>query len=285
MSDRYLITGSGGQLGKALAEAYPEATTLSKSQLDIADDEQLEAIDWSNYDVVINAAAYVNADHSETVEGQAITWRANAEGPAKLSKIAIQYGLHLIHFSSEYVFDGTKSNHNEDESFSPLNVYGQTKAAADTIVGEVPKHHILRTTWVVGEGHNFVRTMNNLANLRIDPAVVNDQFGRLTFTSELVRAVGHILEKDIDSGTYNLSNSGQIRSFAEIAALTFELGGHDPERVKPISTEEYKEGKANFAPRPAHSDLDLSKIRKTGFISVDYEDLLPEYVAALPGIN
>lgn len=285
MSERFLITGSGGQLGKALSEAYPRATALDRSALDISDIEQVEAVDWSQYDVVINAAAYVNADHSETEEGKAKTWPANVEGPRNLARVAIKNNLHLIHFSSEYVFDGNTPNHSEDEEVTPLSVYGTTKAAADLLVSEVPEHHILRTTWVVGDGHNFVKTMARLAEMRIDPKVVDDQFGRLTFTSELVRAVDHVITHNVAPGLYNLSNSGAIRSWAEIAALTYQFAGHNPSRVKPVTTAEYSGDKEHFAPRPAHSDLDLSKIQATGFVSQDYEPILESYVKSLKPVE
>lgn len=285
MTKKLLITGANGQLGRALRAEYPEATALDRANLDISDQGQIEAIDWSQYEVVINAAAYVNADHSETQEGRELAWRANAEGPRNLARVAIENDLHLIHFSSEYVFDGTITNHEEDEPLTPLSVYGQTKAAADLAVGLVPNHHILRTTWVVGEGHNFVKTMKNLGDMRIDPRVVNDQFGRLTFTSELVRAVAHILNNDIESGTYNLSNSGRVRTWAEIAALTFSMAGHDSSRVKPVTTEQYSMSKTPFAPRPTHSDLNLSKMQSTGFKSRDYEPLMKEYINSLRPIE
>jgi len=275
------ITGADGQLGKALAEKYPNATAANKSALDISDAAQVENIDWEKYDVIINAAAYVNADQSETSEGRQLSWKVNAEGPRNLASAAIKYGLSLIHVSSEYVFDGTQSNHSEDEAFSPLSVYGQTKAAADIAVNLVPDHHTLRTSWVVGDGHNFVKTMKKLADIRFDPKVVDDQFGRLTFTSELVRVIDHILENDVPSGTYNVSNSGKIMSWAEIAARVFELAGHDKNRVSFITTDEYKEGKEPFAPRPQHSDMDLTKLKQIGFESHDYEPLLEQYVASL----
>lgn len=281
LNKRIFITGRNGQLGKELAGKYPNATAAARDEVDISDIESLKKVDWSNYDVIINAAAYVNADHSETTEGRQKTWLANAIGPANLAKMAIDNNLHLIHISSEYVFDGVKRNHKEDEPFSPLSVYGQSKAAGDIAVSLVPKHHILRTSWVVGDGHNFVKTMKNLAEMRINPKVVNDQFGRLTFASELVRAVDHILNNDIDSGTYNLSNSGDIRSWAEIAAHTFELAGHAKDRVEFITTDEYKKDRVPFAPRPTNSDMDLSKIQATGFESRDYEPLLEEYVRLL----
>jgi dTDP-4-dehydrorhamnose 3,5-epimerase len=94
MAERIFITGCNGQLGKALVEKYPDATATDRDELDIADAGQVEAVDWSNYDVLINAAAYVNADHSETEKGREITWRANAQGPRNLAKIAIKNGLH-----------------------------------------------------------------------------------------------------------------------------------------------------------------------------------------------
>jgi dTDP-4-dehydrorhamnose 3,5-epimerase len=278
---RIFITGRNGQLGKALVEKYPEATATSRDELDISNIDQVRNINWSDYDVIINAAAYVNADQSETEEGREITWLANAIGPRNLAKVAIANNLHLIHVSSEYVFDGTQKNHDEDEPFTPLSVYGQTKAAADLAVSLVPTHHTLRTSWVVGDGHNFVKTMNNLANLRVDPKVVDDQFGRLTFVSEIVRAVEHILSRDVESGTYNVSNDGKIKSWAEIAADVFELAGHDRDRVRFITTDEYKKDKQPFAPRPVYSDLNLLKIQKTGFESQDYEPLLKEYVNGL----
>ena len=278
---RIFITGRNGQLGKALAEKYPEATAAGREELDISDRDQVQAVKWSDYDVIINAAAYVNADNSETEEGRERTWKANAVGPRNLAEVAIENNIHLIHVSSEYVFNGQHKNHDEDEPFTPLSVYGQTKAAADIVVSLVPKYHTLRTSWVVGDGHNFVRTMNNLANIRVDPKVVDDQFGRLTFVSEIVRAIEYILESNVEVGTYNVSNDGKIRSWAEIAAEVFVLSGHDGSRVKFITTDEYKRDKQPFAPRPTHSDLSLNKIQKTGFKSHDYDPLLKEYIESL----
>jgi dTDP-4-dehydrorhamnose reductase len=279
------ILGSNGQLGRELVKHYPSADAYGHKDLDISDPVQVDGINWSQYDTIINAAAYVNADNSQTPEGEILTWKANFLGPTNLAKVAIKNNLHLIHFSSEYVFNGDISNHSEDEPFSPLSVYGKTKAAADEVVSKVPNHHILRTTWVVGDGHNFVKTMTKLADMRIDPKVVDDQFGRITFTSELVRAVDHILNNEVATGTYNLSNSGKIRSWADIAALTYEMAGHDPSRVIPISTAEYSSDKKNFAPRPTHSDLDLSKIQATGFVSEDYEPLMQSYIDGLERID
>lgn len=278
MTKKILITGADGQVGKALVDQYPGAMALNRSMLDISDHKQVESFDWSSYDIIINAAAYVNADHSETDEGRKVTWQANAVGPRNLAQAALKHGLVLIHISSEYVFDGTDENHSEDENLSPLSVYGETKAAGDLIVSLVPKHYIFRTTWVIGNGHNFVRTMMQLADIRINPDVVDDQFGRLTFASEIVRAIDHVITNNAPYGTYNLSNSGKIMSWAEIAAETFELSGHDRGRVKFVTTGEYSEGKDYFAPRPVHSDLNLAKLQETGFVSQDFAPLLMQYI-------
>ena len=133
----------------------------------------------------------------------------------------------LIHISSDYVFDGTREPHMEDEAFSPLSVYGASKAAGDLLVEQLEKHYLLRTTWVIGEGKNFVRTMLGLAEKGIEPTVVADQIGRLTFTSELVRAIDHLLVNQAVFGTYNVTNDGPLASWAEITRKIFALASYD----------------------------------------------------------
>lgn len=284
MGVHIVILGCNGQVGRALQDVFPDATALSREQLDISDAQQVDAFNWSKYDVIINAAAYVNADGSQTPEGREKTWRVNAVGARNIAAVAMRHDKTLVHYSSEYVFDGTKKNHDEEEMLSPLSVYGQTKAAGDLAVSLVPHYYNLRTSWVIGDGHNFPKTMKRLADMRIDPKVVNDQFGRLTFASEIARATKHLLETKAPYGLYNISNSGPIKSWYEIAADVFEYAGHDPSRVRPVSTEEYAADKPLFAPRPVHSDMDLSKLRNTGFIPQEYEPLLKEYIKSLPEV-
>lgn len=101
-------------------------------------------------------------------------------------------------------------------------MYGQSKAAGDIAAALTPKHYILRTSWVIGEGANFVRTMMSLAEKNISPSVVDDQIRRLTFTKELVRAVDHLVSNNCDYGTYNLTNSGESASWADITKLIFK---------------------------------------------------------------
>ena len=281
MSKKYVILGANGQLGKALRVMFSDAKALSREELDIANEAQIDAFDWSRYDVIINAAALVNADGSETEELRAKTWLANAYGPRNLAKIAIEQNKTLVHYSSDYVWDGREKNHKDDEVVAPLLVYGESKAAGDLAVSLVPKHYIMRVSWVVGDGHNMPKTMKNLADMRINPKVVNDQFGRLTFASEIARATKYFLDNKVAYGLYNVTNEGPVKSWYEIAADVFEYAGYDRSRVQPISTEEYAASKPGFAPRPLNSDMDLSKLRQTGFVPSDYTEMLKEYVKQL----
>ena len=227
MSKKYVILGANGQLGKALRVMFPNAKALSRQELDIANEAQVNMFDWSKYDVILNAAALVNADGSETLELRAKTWLANAYGPRNLAKVAIEQNKTLVHYSSDYVWDGREKNHQDDEVVAPLLVYGESKAAGDLAVSLVPKHYIMRVSWVVGDGHNMPKTMKNLADMRINPKVVNDQFGRLTFASEIARATKFFLDNKVAYGLYNVTNEGPVKSWYEIAADVFEYAGYD----------------------------------------------------------
>ena len=130
-----------------------------------------------------------------------LAWKANAQGPALLARVAREHNITLVHVSSDYVFDGTRETHDESEAFAPLGVYGQSKAAGDIAVANCPRHYILRSSWVIGEGHNFVKTMMMLSNRVADPGdglnevtVVDDQYGRLTFTGDMAEAIFHLLD-------------------------------------------------------------------------------------------
>jgi dTDP-4-dehydrorhamnose 3,5-epimerase len=198
-NSKIFIIGANGQLGTALRKQYPEARSADVSELDITNRQSVENFDWSGIEVILNAAAYTNVDGAETNEGRVAAWNVNASAVANLVKIAQEYNITLVHISSDYVFDGTVEPHTESEPFSPLSVYGASKAAGDLAVSLLEKHYILRTTWVIGEGKNFVRTMLELAKKGVSPTVVADQIGRLTFTDELVRAIDYLLTKKADN--------------------------------------------------------------------------------------
>jgi dTDP-4-dehydrorhamnose reductase len=190
---------------------------------------------------------------------------------------AADHGLALIHISTDYVFDGTQNPHKEDEPFSPLGVYAQTKAAGDIAVSLAPKHYILRTSWVIGEGPNFVRTMLGLGAKGVNPTVVADQIGRLTFTDELVRAIDHLLTNNAETGTYNVTNSGDSCSWADITRAIFHEAGYDLQ-VTDTTTAEYFASKTGIAPRPLQSTLALDKLQATGFQPTDWHDDLSKYI-------
>lgn len=160
---RTVIIGGNGQVGRALAAIMPDAEVTDRSTLDLTDPESLAAFDWRSYDVVINAAAHTAVDAAETHDGRIAAWDANVTGVGALARIAREHRLTLVQLSSDYVFDGLLPSHDETEPPSPLGVYGQTKAAGDQLVAGVPQHYIVRTSWVIGDGNNFVKTMIRLA--------------------------------------------------------------------------------------------------------------------------
>jgi len=282
-----LVIGALGQLGRALQVDFPGSDLVDLSAapgvdaLDVTDASAVAAWPWHEYSLVLNAAAYTAVDTAESTEGRVTAWAANATAPAVLARVARTHHLTLVHYSSEYVFDGTTPldpGHTEDEPLSPLGVYAQTKAAGDLAVGTTPRHYVVRTSWVIGAGHNFVRTMQALAQKGVSPSVVADQVGRLTFASELSRATRHLVDADAAYGTYNVSNGGPATSWADLAKTVFELSGRDPDDVTPTTTEEYAAGRT-MAPRPLRSMMSLTKIEATGFQPEDARTALERYCA------
>lgn len=273
----FFIVGANGQLGRALHAKYPQARSADIGELDITDVESVKNFDWSGIKVILNAAAYTNVDGAETPDGKKAAWAVNADGVKNLAQVATDRDMVLVHISTEYVFDGTKSPHTEDEPPTPLSEYGKSKATGDEQAQKVPKHYLLRTSWVIGEGKNFVRTMLGVGQKGVAPKVVSDQIGRLTFTSELVRAIDHLLSNKAPYGTYNITNGGEPASWAEVTREIFKDAGFDLV-VTDITTEEYFADKPDAAKRPLQSTLALDKIEATGFKPTDWRDDLKQYV-------
>ena len=301
---RTLVTGANGQLGravKALAEERGVAGSFDfgdRGEFDFSDPADYSKVDWTLYGTVINCGAYTAVDAAETPEGRKAAWAANAQGPALLAKACAEHGITLVHVSSDYAFDGTREEHGEDEPFSPLGVYGQTKAAGDIAVANCPRHYIVRSSWVIGDGKNFVRTMAALSDRCADPGdsldqvtVVDDQFGRLTFTRDMAEGIFWLLgyregDKEPSApcgfGTYNLTGSGRVASWAAIAAKVFELCNGNADAVKPVSTAEYyASANGPISPRPKHSALALSKLEDVGYAPANWEDSLSAYVKTI----
>ena len=297
---RTLVTGCRGQLGRAIRALADRRGLLEFEYTDIdefdfSDADAYEAIDWDLYGTVINCGAFTAVDAAETSDGRVTCWKANATGPALLARTCAEHGITLVHVSSDYVFDGTHEVHGEDEPLSPLGVYGQSKAAGDLAVAGCAAHYIVRSSWVIGDGKNFVRTMAMLSDRCADPenplnkvTVVNDQIGRLTFTDQMAEGIfwllgyreGSVLpQAPAAYGTYNLTGNGVSESWCEIARRVFDLTNGNGECVIPVSTQEYYEkSQGPIAPRPEYSTLALDKLESTGFVPRDWSELLAEYI-------
>jgi dTDP-4-dehydrorhamnose 3,5-epimerase len=274
-----VIVGANGQLGRALRREFPDAVALDRSQLDVTDARAVRDYRWADVDVVLNAAAWTAVDAAEDPANLEAVRAANVDAVGYLARAVRTSGATLVHLSSEYVFDGKHDGPMpEDWPPNPLSVYGQSKADGDVQAGHVTKHYLVRTTWVVGDGGNFVRTMAGLADRGVSPTVVDDQIGRPTFATDLAAGIAHLLRTPAPYGTYNLTNSGEPASWADVAAAVFSARGRSADDVGRTSTAAYVADKPQAAVRPLNSVLDLAKITATGFVPRDWRTALAEYL-------
>ena len=274
---KILVTGAHGQLGRALQKLWEEKTAdfFTRTEFDVTD---IPALDFSRYRAVVNCAAYNDVNGAE--HDRAAAWAVNADAPANLARIANEHDLTLVHVSSDYIFDGTREVHTEDEPASPLSAYGASKAAGDTAAQTARKHYVIRTSWVFGDGANFMDTMATLAEKGAQPKVVHDQRGRPTWAEDLAKGIAHLLETEAPSGVYNLTSDGDAVGRDEIAMAVFIGMGKDPSDVHPVSTAQYAEIAGPEARRPAESTLDLAKIQATGFAPTNWRAALAVYLAS-----
>jgi dTDP-4-dehydrorhamnose reductase len=285
-----LVFGSGGQLGHeltALARTLDVPLVgLTRVQTDIADSAQVEqALAKIRPRVVLNAGAYTKVDRAETDEAAA--FQANATGPEILAKACAAANLPLIHVSTEYVFDGSKTGaYRESDPVAPLGVYGRSKLAGeDAIRRHLPQHVIVRTSWVYGVyGANFLKTILRLAGEREELRIVADQRGCPTSTADLANgllAVAQPLgEGRAVSGTYHFAGAG-VTTWHGFAARIVEaqapVTGRAP-AVVAIRTEEYP----TSAERPTNSELDSSLFSRTfGYTARPWLDAADATVAQL----
>lgn len=274
---RILVTGADGQLGRALQKILPAAEYCDRQAFDVTAPPERP---WRQYSTIINCAAYNAVDRAEG--DRAAAWRVNALAPAKLAAIAARNDLTLVHVSSDYIFDGSQKLHTEEETPSPLSAYGASKAAGETAARTAPRHFIIRTAWVFGDGANFIGTMRSLAQRDIQPDVIHDQRGRPTFAEDLAGAIVHLLQSQAEYGIYNVSNSGDTVGRDELAMATFIGLGRDPSEVHPLSTAEYTAAHGPAAARPAESTLSLDKLEATGFRPMNWRAALALYLALYP---
>ncbi|MGH3652920.1 dTDP-4-dehydrorhamnose reductase [Glutamicibacter sp.] len=277
------VLGGNGQLGRAFAQLaqHDERITLcTRAEADLQYPGFAASLDLSKCSHVVNAAAMTAVDRAQTPSGRAEAWRVNAVAVRELAAHCAQQGVSLVHVSTDYVFDGVAREVDEQHPIAPAGVYGQSKAAGEQAVLAHGGNYVVRTSWIIGQGNNFVSTMRRLAEQGIGPRVVDDQIGRLTFASELARGIMHLLDTGSDPGIYHLQGSGESASWYQIAREVFDLCGYDPDAVQPISTQEYALGKPELAPRPANSTMDTAKLQATGFAQLPLPELLEQFLHA-----
>jgi dTDP-4-dehydrorhamnose reductase len=279
---KILITGSKGQLGLELnrqllalrdAGRAVELVLTDLNELDITNQPQVVSlIQAEQPQAVINCAAYTNVDGCETNETAA--FRINALGARNLAVAALQVAAAMVQVSTDYVFDGTNAApRREYDPVNPQTVYGRSKLWGEQLVAATnPRHFIVRTAWLYGEGNNFVRTMLRLAQERDELQVVNDQIGSPTSTVDLARCIIDLIQTEA-YGVYHATCEGQC-SWYEFAVKIMELAGQAI-KVTPITT-----GQLNRpAQRPQFSVLDNFALQLQGRNHFrDWESALREYL-------
>ncbi|MDH5212501.1 MAG: dTDP-4-dehydrorhamnose reductase [Betaproteobacteria bacterium] len=278
---RILLTGATGQVGWELRKALAplgEVKAFDRFGLDLADTPPLVAtVRALQPQVIVNAAAYTAVDKAETERDMAFA--VNATAPRVLAEEAKRIGALLVHYSTDYVFDGSKSTpYVEDDAPDPINVYGASKLAGErAIVGTGCRHLILRTSWVYGpRGKNFYLTILRLAKERPELRIVDDQIGAPTSSLEIARATALLLRKD-PQGLYHLSAAGETTWCGFARALLARAGISTS--VVPIRTEDYP----TPARRPRNSRLDCARLRaEFGVALAPWEQGLAEVTLAAP---
>jgi dTDP-4-dehydrorhamnose reductase len=270
---RVLITGAGGQLGmdlvKVCTESGDEVVACDRAALDLGDrDSVAQAITSTAPDVVVNSGAWTAVDDCESDPDKA--WRINALGVRWVTDAARRVGAHVVQVSTDYVFDGTKPTpYVEWDATSPVSAYGRSKLGGEQEVD--PASTVVRTAWVCGaNGSNMVKTVLRLAD-RPELAFVDDQRGSPTFTADLARAIRRLAVARLP-GTFHVTNQGETTWYGFVRDI-LELSGHDPDKVRPITTAELDPPRP--APRPANSVLDNAALRLGGLA------LLPHYRESL----
>ncbi len=248
---KLLITGAQGQLGLALQDEFVEHDVVAwgRTDLDISQfDTVRKGLNHVRPDIVINAAAFTQVDQAET--DQEAAYRGNALGPRNLARATQDAGIPLVHFSTDYVFDGCQSRpYHEFDRTNPRSVYGQSKLAGEKEVQKNnPKNFIIRTAWLYHVlGKNFPLTILRLANQE-HVRVVNDQFGSPTYAPHLAKAVSRLIETE-SYGTFHLAGSGGT-SWYDFTQALYQASDIQT-AVVPITSADYPLP----APRPAYSVL------------------------------
>ncbi len=292
---RILIVGSAGQLGRELEQFFADVgpiIAVDRESVDLADPDQTrDLVRRTAPDVILNAAAYTAVDRAESEMPQAHA--VNALAPRVLAEEAAERDVLLVHYSTDYVFDGTKQGPwTEDDAPAPLSVYGASKLAGEqAIQNSRARHLIFRTSWVYGpHGKNFLLTMLRLAAERDSLSIVDDQFGAPTTSIELARATHTIVTGVLAgrfgaaenwSGLYHMTCSGSVSWFGFAQAIftraSERLGVKVPELI-PIETKDYP----TPAARPRNSVLSNAQLHaRFGVQLPSWQSALDEVIARL----
>ncbi|MED4113702.1 dTDP-4-dehydrorhamnose reductase [Priestia megaterium] len=264
MSQKVLITGANGQLGKELVELFTEkgfeVYGFGRDKMDITNQAQVqEIISTLKPNIVLHSAAHTQVDLAESEPDQAFL--INAYGTRNVAVAAEAVGAKLVYVSTDYVFDGTSNEpYNEFSATSPLGVYGKSKLAGEQFVRDLhSKFFIVRTSWVYGRhGGNFVKTMLKLGKERKELSVVSDQIGCPTYTLDLANSILEIVATE-KYGIYHISNSGSC-SWYEFAKAIFEVNSNEI-HINPCKTSEF----IRPAARPSYSVFEHKSIHLNSF--------------------
>ncbi|WP_171336603.1 dTDP-4-dehydrorhamnose reductase [Enterococcus cecorum] len=276
-----LLTGGNGQLGTELRHLLDEKgvkyVSTDAKKMDITDAQAtMDYITNLKPTVIYHCAAYTAVDKAED-EGKALDEKINVDGTRNVALAAKEVGATLVYISTDYVFDGKLKDgeYAVDAPINPLNEYGRTKALGEKAVQEImDDYYIIRTSWVFGKyGHNFVFTMQKLAETRDELTIVNDQFGRPTWTRTLAEFMYFVIDQKAPFGIYHLSNDNTC-SWYEFAK---EILKDTDVKVLPVTSEQFPQK----ATRPQYSVMDLSKAKALGFHIPTWQEALQGMLAAV----
>jgi dTDP-4-dehydrorhamnose reductase len=280
---RILITGKNGQVGTELARQnlQENAVFTGRADCDLSRESSIrEMVRRWEPKVIINAAAYTAVDQAE--KDSTLCFAINAAAPRVLAEEAARMNALLIHYSTDYVFDGTKPvPYVESDPIHPVSVYGESKAVGEAAIAQVGgRHLILRTSWVYSaHGKNFLRTMLRLGSERSELRVVDDQVGAPTSAAAIARATLKLVDAEpVASGIYHMT-AGGATSWCGFARAIFDAAALSPiPRVQPISSSEYP----TPARRPANSVLANDKFAHTfGFRLPPWQQQLDQVLTGM----
>ncbi len=281
---RILITGKNGQVGTELSRRYEsqgDVFLTGRYECDLSSEESIrDAVRRVKPTVIINSGAYTAVDQAE--KDRALCFTVNAAAPRVLAEEAARLDALLIHYSTDYVFDGTKSGpYSEADPIHPLSVYGESKAAGEAAIAETGcKYLILRTSWVYGaHGRNFLLTMLRLGADRPELRVVDDQLGAPTSAAAIADATARLVDSAPGaSGIYHMTAAGSTSWYGFACAILSVVMGPTAPRIQPIPGSDYP----TPARRPANSVLANEKFARTfGFRLPSWQQQLDQVLAGM----